>query len=85
LFGSLIRRPLFWVVVALAVLIMLVATAGCGKPAQDPCQVNPTRTAADGRWVEADGEDLDADPCDSDDLEEDSDSHKKKKPTKRKR
>lgn len=52
---------------ALAFSTLLLAgmlTAACGDP-QDPCQVNPTRQAADGQWVEADGEPLDDDPCDA--------------------
>lgn len=56
---------------ALAISTIMLAgilTAACGDP-QDPCQVNPTRQAANGEWIEADGEPLDADPCDSDDLE----------------
>lgn len=53
--------------------------AGCGDP-QDPCQVNPTKTAANGEWVEADGEPLDDDPCDAD-----SDSGHKSKTKKKKR
>jgi hypothetical protein len=59
--------------------------AGCGDP-QDPCQVNPTKTAASGDWVEADGEPLDDDPCDSDDLGGDGHKSKNKKkvtPTKK--
>lgn len=64
-----------------AVAVLLAggfALAGCsGSEATDPCQVNPTKTAADGRWVEADGEPLDDDPCDADDAWE-TDTHKKK-------
>lgn len=76
---------------AAVLLAAVLGLTGCGdSQAADPCQVNPTKTAADGRWVEADGEPLDDDPCDADDAwEDDSDSHKKpvkkpvKKPTKK--
>jgi len=63
----------------LALVLTLVAwsAAACVEPV-DPCQVNPTRQAADGRWVEADGEELDDDPCDSDDFD-----GREKKSTKR--
>lgn len=61
----------------LVLAVTFGATAACGDPV-DPCQVNPTRTAANGEWVEADGEPLDSDPCDSDDVNK-SKSKKKKK------
>ena len=72
---------------AVAGMVAAVILGGCGLAAcggPDPCQVNPTRQAADGHWVEADGEELDSDPCDSDDL--DGGNHRKpKKPTQKKR
>lgn len=70
---------------ALAASAMLGALtlAACDAKPVDPCQVNPTRTDAAGQWVEADGEQLDLDPCDADDLDGDG-KHKvsTKKPNK---
>ena len=74
------RKYLLWVAIVAAVAVAATLLGGCGDP-EDPCQANPTRTAADGQWVEADGEPLDADPCDADD----GDSKKKKKPSKKRR
>lgn len=62
----------------LSAILAAGTLSGCGDP-QDPCQVNPTKTAANGEWVEADGEPLDDDPCDAE-----SDGHKSK-PKKKKR
>lgn len=63
-------------------MMVVVGIAGCKGTAQqqqdlDACQVNPTYLAVDGRWYEADGEPLDSDPCDEDDLETDGFGHKK--------
>lgn len=63
-----------------AVILLVPLLAACGEPF-DPCQVNPTRQAQDGTWVEADGEVLDDDPCDSDDFEGADHHRKTKKPT----
>lgn len=63
-----------------AILLAGILTTACGEP-QDPCQINPTYQAADGEWREADGEPLDNDPCDSDDLNKSG--HKVKKPVKK--
>lgn len=61
-------------------LTLVMVASGCKGSAAaqvDPCQVNPTYQAVDGVWYEADGEVMDADPCDADDLEEDAFGHKK--------
>jgi hypothetical protein len=76
------RKRLIILTLAVAISIALfIVSLGCSAAAPfDPCTVNPTRTTSTGQWVEADGEALDADPCDSDDF----DSHGKpkvKKPT----
>lgn len=70
-----------WGVFLVIVLCTVLATmmGACSKPILEPCQVNPTRQAQDGSWVEADGEPLDDDPCDADDLFEDG--HQPKMPT----
>lgn len=70
------------VLIPTAALVAMMALTACKGSAQqqqdlDPCQVNPTYLAVDGRWYEADGEVMDADPCDEDDLEEDGFGHKK--------
>lgn len=66
-----------WKILAVGVLLIPTLQA-CSDPV-DPCQVNPTRQAADGTWVEADGEPLDDDPCDAEDLEHDGLKVKKTK------
>lgn len=71
------------VVVAAGLLAGLTACSGPEGPPFDPCTVNPTYQAVDGSWREADGETLDADPCDADNFEVDIYGHvtsKKKKP-----
>lgn len=65
-----------YITAPLALALSASLLTGCKNEPVDPCQVNPTRQAQDGSWVEADGEPLDDDPCDSDDL--DSDGYKKK-------
>lgn len=60
-----------------ALTLSCLSLAACADPV-DPCQVNPTRQAADGTWVEADGEPLDDDPCDASSLEKKGIKVKKK-------
>lgn len=68
--------------VALVLAIAGALTACGSREPIDPCKINPTVQAADGHWVEADGEEMDDDPCDSDDLTEDGYEHNKvKKPS----
>lgn len=67
---------------ALAICLLQGVVACGNREPIDPCKINPTVQAADGHWVEADGEELDDDPCDSDDLDEDGYEHNKvKKPS----
>jgi len=71
---------------ATLILILVAGSAvACSKqePPPDPCQLRPTIQTSDGRWLEADGEELDDDPCDSDDYLEDGLEHKKPKPKKK--
>lgn len=62
-----------------AAVLALTACKGTAQQQQDldPCQINPTYQAINGQWYEADGEPLDSDPCDAEDLEEDGFGHKK--------
>lgn len=61
--------------VAAALLAGALGLAACSSTPADPCQVNPTKQAADGTWLEWDDEPLDADPCDSDEV--DGSGHRK--------
>lgn len=71
-----VAAPIAGVAVAAA---LFLGVAACGNRTPfDPCTVNPTKTNAEGVWVEADDEPLDSDPCDSDDFTEDG----KRKPVK---
>jgi len=69
LFGSLIRRPWFWVVLIAAFVAAMMLTA-CGDPQQATPRpvVCATYQAPDGTWMEEDNEVVDSDPCDLDDL-----------------
>jgi hypothetical protein len=67
MFGSLIRRPGFWLTVFLVGVAVLVLTA-CGNPQQASPIVCATWQAPDGTWMEEDNEEVDSDPCDLDDL-----------------
>lgn len=62
-------------VAAVVLTLAALSMTGCSDP-EDPCKVNPTYQAEDGRWLEADGEPLDNDPCDA----EADGGHKKPKP-----
>lgn len=60
------------------IFVGVLSLAACGNsPAApvDPCQINPTKSTADGIWLEWDNEPLDADPCDSDEV--DGSGHRK--------
>lgn len=68
----------------MTILALLAGTGACSSEPVDPCQIQPTKTNQAGQWVEWDDEAIDADPCDSDDLDEAG--HKKptvKKPAKK--
>ena len=70
MFGSLIRRPGFWLAVFLVVVAVLVLAA-CDKKQPDIPSPHPlpcaTWQAPDGTWMEEDNEEVDSDPCDLDD------------------
>lgn len=70
MFGSLIRRPGFWLTVFLVGVVVLVLAA-CGKAVPPPLPqpvVCATWQAPDGTWMEEDNEEVDSDPCDLDDV-----------------
>jgi len=66
-FGSLIRRPWFWILV-LAAFVAAMMLAACGDPQQSTPIACATWQAPDGTWMEEDNEEVDSDPCDLDDM-----------------
>jgi len=67
-FGSLIRRPGFWIAVFAVAALLVGFLAGCGDPQQATPIACATYQAPDGTWMEEDNEPVDSDPCDTDDL-----------------
>jgi len=68
---NLIKRPIFWIAVVIAVAVA-VGMSACEDPAPRPLPVPVTCATwqdRDGNWREpGDGELVDEDPCDLDDL-----------------
>lgn len=70
--GGLVNHRVVWYALLLVFAAVLATLLGACERV-DPCQVNPTRQASDGTWIEADGEPMDDDPCDADDVFDDHD------------
>lgn len=67
---NLVKRPIFWIILVI-VFAVAVGMSACGDPAPRPLPVPVTCAtwqAPDGTWMEEDNEEVDADPCDLDDV-----------------